>query len=189
MPIGTCNSTTIANSSLVCARAPADPPADRKQRTMPSFAIKSRNQPATRRRRIRQRASTNLSGRAASRSASVQPPSRPPGAAVSRPVPRLISLTVPSAADKSPGFIPPRVYERIFYGSFVGRFWLTVRDRPRPGQSPAKVSGPARQPPPAADHTRHLALSRSELRCFERMAIAWHKIAWPSAVAVGWCWL
>ena len=38
--------------------------------------MKSRNPPATRRRRIRQRASTNLRGRAASRSASVQPPSR-----------------------------------------------------------------------------------------------------------------
>ncbi len=52
-------------------------PADREWRDTLVIAIKCRNPPATRRRRIRLRASTNLRGRAASRSALVQPSSRP----------------------------------------------------------------------------------------------------------------
>ncbi|MBP9089108.1 MAG: hypothetical protein KBG15_23505, partial [Kofleriaceae bacterium] len=58
-------------SPIQVRHAPADPPADREQRTMSIIAITYRNQPATLRRRIRQRASTNLRGRAASRSACV----------------------------------------------------------------------------------------------------------------------
>ena len=58
--------------------APADPPADPGWRATLVFAIKYRNPPATRRRRIRQRASTNFRGRAASCSALVQPPPRSP---------------------------------------------------------------------------------------------------------------
>ena len=64
-------------SPIQVQHAPADPPADRKPRAKPIVTITYRHPPATRRRRIRQRASTNLRGRAASRSALVQPPSRP----------------------------------------------------------------------------------------------------------------